>query len=1728
MKLFYYSTLVQQASIKAAYVLRSSIIALLMLCSVSTYAQVVIYQQNFDGNNGSFSNAIVSQVTPTNGWLSNNTGPQYYYSYPYNYRHMWNISNIGTGNYAPISGRSLGMGFYDTNVPFYSGSTLRTWHGGTCGVIPDTYRWAYVPVSTVGYTDITVEFKWRCSGEYDAGVVYDYGTVNTSIDGGATWLLDQSGGQGGTTGANGTYAGGLYFNNSGVSTENITLPASRDDNPNFVLAFRMVVDGCYGTGGSFIIDDIVVRGTPIASCVAGTASPSFQYVPTNGTADLTLTGYSGSTIQWQTSPNGTSGWTNVSGGSGATTDNYTSGSLADGTYYYRAVVTDGGACTETSNVVEVLVAANPVYCSGAGSGNAFSGNHIEDMLFHEWSDPNPGNYSNNYLDYSDTSTYGYATVVPGQYHHFSATIRANGTGTASTTVAAWIDFNRDGVFDNTPMSSGGELVDIFNFSSTVGNTYAGYFTIPLTAAGDMRMRVRALRGNFATIDPCGVYTNSQTKDLTVYAIPAISGGQVCGTVNGSADLVQSNSTADKVYISRVHVYDGGGTVIDHNSAFFGVQSGSTITEYTYSNQMGGPSNGLILESGNSYTIDVEHSGYTCALGVFIDWNGDGDFDDANEIIGRTTSSVLNPYTFSFTAPAGLTDGMQVAMRVRLRYDNLSSLGGSIDACSNISDGYQQYSEVEDYRVTLSVPALSCAPVSNLAAAIGTPANGLEHHMDVTWDALSGATGYDIEYSNNGSTWNTLASTITNSYDHNFGDNPNVAMYYRVRAKDAVTTCSWATMVTPVYTACDVPEVPTLSNVTTNSLDLDFVAETPVANPAITTYSIYEENTGLYVQANGTLGATEVFQTQAVWGTVTVTGLSSTTEYCFVLTARNFDGDERGGSGASVQAMQTFDSSSDLQTGTSNTSVWWSPSTCTTGGQVWDGSNGCTGGAVGFEGAWNNFYGCFLRSPETNCNGLSTVVMTFDLSNSYFAAQPNDRVYFNMWAPTAASPSGTYISASKVNGAATNSLYFTVARTCEQVVVEFDLSTVTDKSAIMFYLNADCAYNNSNVFSYWSDNIMITEPAPTACATTLGSSPDLIVQSITPLTPSICGSGTVDFEVVIENQGTVGISGGTSFDVAAYVGNQGCTGIAVATQTITTGLAASATTTLTFSLTLSGSSDVSFEVDAGTAITEQDESNNCLGDNSVTVGSGLGGLYTIDATQATAGTNYASFSDAAADLNAYGVCAAVIFDVRTDTYTENIVLSDIVGVSNVNTVTFRSQSGIASDVVLQSSSTDVVVLHNADYHIFENITVSYTGVSSYSCFELQDDADNVTISGCVLNGGTSTSTANTNALIYVNETSTSYEIDSMVVENTTFNNGGNGIYFASSTSESKGIRVTGCTFDGCFRRGMYLDDVQAAYIQGNYFTNGSNANSSYTAIDIDNSSKDVTIIENTIVSDYIKYGIVVDNSSGSAAFPILVANNMISMGGTGTTFNQAQGIRLYTCNFVNVQFNSVNVYNTYNTLYTACIYLSVTNISGSINIENNIMSMTGGGNSQACIVIGSSSYVPYIGNWDYNDYYVSGDSKVAYISGYYNDLASLQAYTGKDANSIDTDPLFTSATDLHLGVGSGAAGAGTNIAGITTDIDGDSRSTPPTIGADEAAAGCGINEWTGTISNDWHVDGNWGCGVVPTKTTVVFIPSAPVNQPIIYSNFKGVCLSLEMEDNSELIIQESAILEIAEP
>ncbi|MBV5337518.1 MAG: hypothetical protein J0653_06110, partial [Deltaproteobacteria bacterium] len=88
-----------------------------------------------------------------------------------------------------------------------------------------------------------------------------------------------------------------------------------------------------------------------------------------------------------------------------------------------------------------------------------------------------------------------------------------------------------------------------------------------------------------------------------------------------------------------------------------------------------------------------------------------------------------------------------------------------------------------------------------------------------------------------------------------------------------------------YTCANVPDAPTVANPTATTLDLTINEN---SNPVTTEFAIQDSVNGTYVQANGTRAATAVWQTTAVWDTITLTGLTTGVDYYFRVKAKNGD------------------------------------------------------------------------------------------------------------------------------------------------------------------------------------------------------------------------------------------------------------------------------------------------------------------------------------------------------------------------------------------------------------------------------------------------------------------------------------------------------------------------------------------------------------------------------------------------------------------------------------------------------------------------------------------------------------------------------------------------------------------------------------------------------------------------------------------------------------------------
>ncbi|RYD93910.1 MAG: hypothetical protein EOP54_18415, partial [Sphingobacteriales bacterium] len=69
-------------------------------------------------------------------------------------------------------------------------------------------------------------------------------------------------------------------------------------------------------------------------------------------------------------------------------------------------------------------------------------------------------------------------------------------------------------------------------------------------------------------------------------------------------------------------------------------------------------------------------------------------------------------------------------------------------------------------------------------------------------------------------------------------------------------------------------------------------------------------------------------------------------------------------------------------------------------------------------------------------------------------------------------------------------------------------------------------------------------------------------------------------------------------------------------------------------------------------------------------------------------------------------------------------------------------------------------------------------------------------------------------------------------------------------------------------------------------------------------------------------------------------------------------------------------------------------------------------------------------------------------------------------------------------------------------------------------------WTGNVDTDWSKPGNWTCNVVPTLSTIVIIPAAPVNQPHVHTII-GLAKTLTVEAGASVTIDPAGTLQVAD-
>ncbi len=263
-------------------------------------------------------------------------------------------------------------------------------------------------------------------------------------------------------------------------------------------------------------------------------------------------------------------------------------------------------------------------------------------------------------------------------------------------------------------------------------------------------------------------------------------------------------------------------------------------------------------------------------------------------------------------------------------------------------------------------------------------------------------------------------------------------------------------------------------------------------------------------------------------------------------------------------------------------------------------------------------------------------------------------------------------------------------------------------------------------------------------------------------------------------------------------------------------------------------------------------------------------------------------------------------------------------------------------------------------------------------------------------------------------------------------------------------VTGATVSGNTINGVYVP-------AGSFDAVGLLLGANFTGGLVDR-NKVLNVVSNT--STYSGQGIRV--TTATATSNLQISNNFVAgitgAGWSSLTSDAIYGIGLQgTTGGVRLYHNSVNLTGTYSPVNTST-YISAAFFAASgtsaLDVRDNIFvnSLVNTGSSSKAYALYSSAAKAAFTTINYNDYYVSGIQGVLafFASADRATLATLQdgtTGTGQDANSVNGDPQFTSATDLHIlpTTATKVESAGVLIAAAGNDVDNQARGPYPLAG-----------------------------------------------------------------------------------
>ncbi|MEM6288881.1 MAG: right-handed parallel beta-helix repeat-containing protein [Bacteroidota bacterium] len=528
---------------------------------------------------------------------------------------------------------------------------------------------------------------------------------------------------------------------------------------------------------------------------------------------------------------------------------------------------------------------------------------------------------------------------------------------------------------------------------------------------------------------------------------------------------------------------------------------------------------------------------------------------------------------------------------------------------------------------------------------------------------------------------------------------------------------------------------------------------------------------------------------------------------------------------------------------------------------------------------------------------------------------------------------------------------------------------------------------------------------------------------------------------------------------------------------------------------------------------------------------MSGVYTLG------GSEYPTFADAIADLDARGVDGPVTFSVVSRLYTEQITMGPVPGVSSENTITFVGQSGTPP---IQFEATNfnfdfVLRLDQAEYVTFRRLAFRSRSDDNADVIEVRGGSD-ITFDQCVFQADS----PDRGVLLGASSTVSSGlgNVERLRVLNSTFDGGVRAINMTAVLSgttfvETGDHEIIGNTISdlvGSTPTGIQFGGQVSGLIRGNTISMPASGDG-FVGIRVGSGSANEPVSSLIVEQNEILAG----DGTGIyweryelGTFPepgieLRASNNIIRMTGSGPA------VGLASLNSADVLFahNTVSVTSP-DPASAAVTVEAIPQVSGAnLDLRNNILDAHLGRALVLDLPSLSSRFVH-----DENAYASNGTALATLTFGTLFDgdcpdlacmvTASTNTFTneGQDRNSVERQVAFVNAAAGDLRLAASMFGdqdlAGAPLPEVATDIDGDDRSpTRPYRGADEAASTLSFVEFRLRVYLQGAYQGSCGTDCVVLSTALQDGGHLPLSNPYADPAFDG---TLAEHDGPEAVTQ----------